>query len=227
MSGLRMLLAERGVAIIEVPHLLNMYRELQYDQIFHEHVGYHSLDSLVRLCAMHELTVFDVEHMWIHGGTVRAYITHTAADREVATSVAQTLDDEESAGILSRSGWERFGERATAQKRLLRQELTSLRDDGKMVVGYGASAKGQVMIQFCELDESLIRYVADKSTMKIGTLAPGSHIPIVSPERMRSDPVDVVVVFAWNFAREILEQEREMRERGVRFLHPIPEPHYL
>ena len=96
-----------------------------------------------------------------------------------------------------------------------------------MVVGYGASAKGQSMIQFCELDEGLVAYVADKSTMKIGTLAPGSHIPIVSPEQMRSDPVDVVVVFAWNFAREILKQEQEMRERGVRFLHPIPEPHYL
>ena len=96
-----------------------------------------------------------------------------------------------------------------------------------MVVGYGASGKGQSMIQFCELDVRLVRYVADKSTMKIGKLAPGSHIPIVSPEQMRADPVDVVVLFAWNFAAEILEQERALRTRGVRFLHPIPEPHFV
>ncbi len=226
-AGLGLLLGPQGTAVIEVPHLLNMYHELQYDQVFHEHIGYHSLDSIIRLCAMHELAVFDVEHIWIHGGTVRAYVTHAAGGRSPTPAVTEMLAEEQSAGILGLEVWQQFGDRAKTQKRLLRAELSSLREAGKMVVGYGASAKGQSMIQFCELDEGLVAYVADKSTMKIGTLAPGSHIPIVSPEQMRSDPVDVVVVFAWNFAREILEQEQEMRERGVKFLHPIPEPHYL
>ena len=226
-AGLRLLLATEGTAVIEVPHLLNMYRELQYDQVFHEHAGYHSLDSIVRLCGMHELVVFDVEHLWIHGGTIRAYVAHAAAGRQPAVAVAQVLAEEEATGILGLVAWKQFGERARTQKRLLRAELSSVRAAGKMVVGYGASAKGQSMIQFCELDEQLVRYVADKSTMKIGKLTPGSHIPIVSPERMRADPVNVVLVFAWNFAQEILEQESALRARGAQFLHPIPEPHYL
>lgn len=227
MTGVRVLLAPQGTAVIEVPHLLDLYRDLQYDQVFHEHIGYHSLDSIVRLCEMHELVVYDVEHQWIHGGSVRAYLTHASAGRQPAPAVEAMLGEERAAGILGRAAWQHFGERARTQRRLLRAELSSLRDAGKMVVGYGAAAKGMSMIQFCELGMSDIAYVADKSTMKIGKLAPGSHIPIVSPERMRADPVDVVVIFAWNFASEILEQERAMRNRGVRFLHPIPAPHYL
>jgi methylation protein EvaC len=171
--------------------------------------------------------VFDVEHPWVHGGTVRAYVAHASANRRPTPAVAEILAEEQAAGILSRQAWQDFGDRARTQKRLLRAELASLRDAGKMVVGYGAAAKGMSMIQFCDLDEQFVAYVADKSAMKIGKLAPGSHIPIVSPDRMHADPVDVVVVFAWNFAREILEQEQAMRDRGVRFLHPIPEPHYL
>jgi C-methyltransferase len=226
-TGIRLLLKPAGTAVIEVPHLLTTYRELQYDQVFHEHIGYHSLDSIVRLFAMHELQVVDVEHPWIHGGSLRVYAAHAAADRKPTPAVAAALAEEKAAGILDRAGWQKFGERVQTQKRLLRAELESLRAAGKMVVGYGASGKGQSMIQFCQLDQQLVRYVADKSTMKIGKLAPGSHIPIVSPEQMRADPVDVVLLFAWNFAREILEQEKALRQRGVQFLHPIPEPHYL
>ena len=226
-EGMRLLLAERGTVIIEVPHLLTTFRELQYDQVFHEHVGYHSLDSIVRLLAMHELSVFDVEKVWIHGGSLRVYAAHTSDKRQVTPAVAELLDEERAAGILDRDAWQQFRERAQRQKRLLRERLESFRDDGKMVVGYGASGKGQSMIQFCALDDQLIKYVADKSTMKIGKLTPGSHIPIVSADRMRADPVDVVLLFAWNFADEILEQERALRDRGVRFLHPIPEPHFL
>jgi SAM-dependent methyltransferase len=225
--GAALLLAPAGTFVVEVPHLLTTYRELQYDQVFHEHIGYHSLDSIVRLFAMHGLSVVDVEHPWIHGGSLRVYAAHASERRPAAPAVAAAIDEERAAGILDRAGWKAFGDRAREQKRLLRAELERLRAAGKMVVGYGASGKGQSMIQFCELDDRLVRYVADKSTMKIGTLAPGSHIPIVSPEQMRGDPVDVVLLFAWNFANEILEQERAMHARGVGFLHPIPEPHYL
>jgi SAM-dependent methyltransferase len=226
-TGVRLLLAPSGMAVIEVPHLLTMYRELQYDQVFHEHIGYHSLDSIIRLFDRHELKVVDVEHAWIHGGSVRVYAVHAASPRERTPAVERALAEEKAAGILDRQGWLQFGDRARTQKKLLRAELESLRASGKVVVGYGASGKGQSMIQFCELDTNLVRYVADKSTLKIGKLAPGSHIPIVSPEQMRAEHVDVVLLFAWNFAREILEQEQGLRQRGVRFLHPIPEPHYL
>jgi len=226
-GGLALLLKRSGFAVIEVPHLLTMYRELQYDQVFHEHIGYHSLDSIVRLFAMHDLQVFDVEAPWVHGGSLRIFAGHAAAGRRPSGSVERTLSEEQAAGILDCDSWRRFAGRVEKQKRLLRAELDSLRAARKLVVGYGASAKGQSMIQYCELDETLVRYIADKSAMKIGKKTPGSHIPVVAPEQMRADHVDVVLLFAWNFAEEILEQERDLRQRGVKFLHPIPEPHYL
>ena len=226
-AGIRRLLAPDGIAVVEVPHLLNLYRELQYDQVYHEHIGYHSLDSIVRLFERQRMNVFDVENASIHGGAIRAYIAHNGAGRRPSAAVKETLAAEEAAGILDLKAWETFGDRARHQRQLLRAELSRLRAAGQMVVGYGAAAKGQSMIQFCDLDGTVVPYIADKSLMKTGKFAPGSHIPIVSPQRMRSDPVNVVVLFAWNLAREILEQERDMRNRGVRFLHPLPEPHYL
>lgn len=226
-SGIRLLLADKGIAIIEVPHLLTTYNELQYDQVFHEHIGYHSLDSIIRLFRMHGLAVWDVEQTWIHGGTLRAYISHTAAGRCPSSAVADMLLTEKKSGILDSDGWKRFGDLARRQRHLLRQELTSLQSAGKTVIGYGASGKGQSMIQFCQLDSSLVRYIVDKSQSKIGKVTPGSHIPIVSPDLMRNDSVDVVLLFAWNFVDEILAQESAMVARGVRFLHPIPEPHYV
>jgi C-methyltransferase len=226
-AGMALLLKESGLGVIEVPHLLTMYQELQYDQVFHEHVGYHSLDSIVRLFGMHDLQVFDVEYSWLHGGSLRVYAGHARADRQPTRAVERTLAEERAAGILDLNRWKCFAERVRTQKRLLQAQLESLRAANKVVVGYGASAKGQSMIQYCELDDALVKYIADKSTMKIGKLTPGSHIAIVAPERMRADSVDVVLLFAWNFAAEVLEQEQSMYERGVRFLHPIPEPHYL
>ncbi|GMV19596.1 MAG: methyltransferase [Polyangiaceae bacterium] len=226
-DGVRTLLSPDGVAVIEVPHLLTTFEELQYDQVFHEHIGYHSLDSIVRLFGRYGLRVVDAEQVWIHGGSLRAYLAHEASVRRPASDVARVLEVEKSSGILSQAGWETFAARVLKQKRLLRDELERAKLNGLVTVGYGASGKGQSLIQFCELDSTLVKYIADKSSMKIGKWAPGSHIPIVSPETMRSDRVDIVVLFAWNFATEIVEQESAMRSGGARFLHPLPEPHFL
>lgn len=226
-DGVRTLLSSDGIAVIEVPHLLTTFEELQYDQVFHEHIGYHSLDSIVRLFGRYGLRVVDAEQVWIHGGSLRAYLAHESSDRQPTTDVARLLEVERSAGILSQAGWQSFASRVLRQKELLREELEQAKRNGLVTVGYGASGKGQSLIQFCELDSTLVKYIADKSSMKIGKWAPGSHIPIVSPETMRSERVDIVVLFAWNFAAEIVAQESAMQSGGTRFLHPLPEPHFL
>jgi SAM-dependent methyltransferase len=226
-EGLRALLSDDGVAVIEVPHLLTLFDELQYDQVFHEHIGYHSLDSICRLCERHGLRVVDVDTAWVHGGSIRAYVTLGSAGRGQTDAVGALLAKERDAGILAFEGWKGFADRVLTQKRLLRDELRRVTDGGGIAAGYGASGKGQSMIQFCELDGSLVKFIADKSTMKIGKLTPGSHIPIKSPEEMRAQRVDVLVLFAWNFADEVLRQESGLKAKGVRFLHPIPVPHYL
>lgn len=226
-AGIRVLLRKGGTAVVEFPHLLTTYRELQYDQVFHEHVGYHSLDSLLRLAAMHDLEVIDVDHAWIHGGSLRVYLSRADDGRVAAAAVQQALAEERAEGVLDMAAWRSFGDKVREQRKQLREELGQLRAAGKKVVGYGASGKGQSMIQFCQLGPDDVAFIADKSTMKIGKLAPGSHIPVVSPETMREYRPDVVVLFAWNFAKEIASQEKQLADSGTRFLHPLPSPHYL
>lgn len=224
--GIRLLLSDTGIAVIEVPHLLTTYRHLQYDQIFHEHIGYHSLDSIVNLFSMHKLCVWDVEQPWIHGGSLRVYVCHETKQQPRSEEVERVLNEERDAGIFDVKAWHDFAARVFKQKELLRRELHRLNSEGKTVIAYGASGKAQTMLQFCDLDSNIIRYVVDKSADKIGKLTPGSHIPIVAPETMRNDHVYTMLLLAWNFVDEILAQESVLISNGLRVLVPIPEPHY-
>ncbi len=226
-KGIKLLLAPNGTAVIEVPHLLTTFRDLQYDQVFHEHIGYHSLDSIMRLFQMYGLRVWDVETPWIHGGSLRAYVCNDNEHSKVRHSVSELLESERQSGILNSISWYEFADRVVTQRVLLRDELKKLKAAGKKVVGYGASGKGQCMIQYCGLDSDLISYIVDKSSNKIGKFTPGSHIPITSPDQLRAERIDVILLFAWNFADEIIRQQFELRENGVKFLHPIPKPHYI
>lgn len=224
-GGVRMLLKPGGTAVIECPALLPLYDELQYDQVYHEHIGFHSFDSIERLAAMHGMRAIDVDTVPLHGGSIRCYLVHQDDPRQPTERVHNMRSAEER--LLHAEAWREFGDRVREQKRLLQEELLRLRRDGKIVVGYGASGKGQALIQFCELDTNYVNYIVDKAPIKHGKWTPGSVIPIFDPSHMKTAGVDVLLLFSWNLAQEILEQERELHNRGVRFLHPIPVPHYL
>jgi len=224
-AGVRTLMKPGATAVIEFPHLLPMYDELQYDQVYHEHIGYHSLDSMQRLGEMHDLRVIDVEAVPLHGGSIRCYLGRADDPRPVSESVVKLLDQEQP--LLQPKAWADFGDRVREQKRLLVKELTNARARGEIVVGYGASGKGQALIQFCELNQSHVNYIVDKAPIKHGKWTPGSHIPIFDPSHMKEAGADILLLFSWNLAQEIIKQEQELRERGLRFLHPIPVPHYL
>jgi SAM-dependent methyltransferase len=225
--GFRTILRDSGTLVIEFPYLIPMFEQLQYDQVFHEHIGFHSLDSIVRLFSRHDLQVTRAEHHWVHGGSLRVFARPASGKHAVDASVREVLDQEERSGILTLEAWKRFGEKCHAQRRALVQHLRELRSRGVRVVGYGASGKGQTMIQFCQLTPEDIPVIADKSALKVGKFTPGSHIPICSVDEMRERKPEVIVLFAWNFAQEIVQQEKALREKGCRFLHPIPLPHYL
>jgi SAM-dependent methyltransferase len=226
-DGVRTLLKRGGTAVIEVPSLIPMFKELQYDQVYHEHIGYHSLDSIRRLGERHGLRLVHSERSPLHGGSIRAYLAHRSDVREAAACVNEMLDEEADEGVLHAASWMKFGDRVREQKRLLRAELEAVRARGDIVVGYGASGKGQSLIQFCELDERHVNYVVDKAPIKHGKFTPGSHIPIFDPAHMKTAGVDVLLLCSWNLAQEILAQEGELHMKGVQFLHPIPVPHYL
>lgn len=226
-EGIKTLLRPGGTAVIEVPALIPMFEELQYDQVYHEHIGYHSLDSIGKLAEIHQLRLVDAELSPLHGGSIRAYLAHQDDPRPLGAGAQDMLAEEARVGVLRSESWAAFGDRVREQKRLLRAELGAARERGEVVAGYGASGKGQAMIQFCELDSSLVQFIADKAPIKHGKWTPGSHIPIVDPSHMAEAGVNVLVLFSWNLAKEIVEQERELKAKGMRFLHPIPVPHYI
>lgn len=226
-SGVGTVLEREGFAVIEVPHLKTMFLERQYDQVFHEHLGYHSLDSVQKIFNAHGMEVFDVEEIWIHGGSIRVFLQNRGGPRAVTGRVGNVLEEEERLGIYELSAWQDFAEKARAHRDALLGDLRRLKAENRKVAIYGASGKGQSLLQFCGLDGSLIDYVVDKSAMKQNKWTPGTHLPIVSPARIYEERPDVLLLCAWNFAKEIVEQEKRFIEEGGRFLHPFPMPHYL
>ena len=227
MKGVKVLLSDDGFASIEFPQLKTTYQELQYDQVFHEHIGFHSLDSVVKLCELHGLEVFDAEELWIHGGSLRVFVQHDQGARDVNVSVDRLLHEEIELGLLEESSWFDFGERALAHRSALKNEIERLIAEDKKVIVYGASGKGQSLLQFCDINNKLIECVIDKSQMKQGKYTPGTHIPIYPPSHIPKSGADVILLCAWNFADEIMEQEADFMLKGGKFLHPVPNPHFL
>jgi hypothetical protein len=226
-EGIGVVLAAEGIGVIEVPHALTMFDELQYDQVFHEHIGYYTVDVLKALFDMHGLKVFHVEKVSMHGGSIRVYLARKTSARPVDASVQQVSGEERARGLETAASWRLFAQRVDQQKAALLDELRRLKAQGKRTAAYGASGKGQAMLQFCGIDGDLIDYVVDKSAWKQGKLTPGTHLPVYATERLQSDKPDVLLLSAWNFADEIRRQQNDYVAGGGRMLHPLPLPHYL
>jgi len=226
-DGIRIVLGSGGVGVVEVPHALTMYDQLQYDQVFHEHIGYYSVEVLIALFRMHDLKVVRVEEVAIHGGSVRVYLVHENAARQPDKSVEHIVGEERNRGLGGLTAWRQFAQQVKKQKAALLDELRAVKARGQRIAAYGASGKGQAMLQFCGVDGNLLEYVVDKSAWKQGKLTPGTHIPVYATERLASDRPDVLLLSAWNLAGEIRRQQDEYIQQGGRLLHPLPMPHYL
>lgn len=221
-SGLRRWLKAAGVAVIEAPYLKDTIDQTEFDQIYHEHLCYFSLTALKTLFADHALKIVDVEHLPIHGGSLRVYVTHADAPEAVQPSVAALLDEEREWGVARLDFYRNFGAKVAQLKTDLRNLLAGIKTAGHRIVVYGASAKGSTLLNYFGLGQETIDYVVDRSTVKQGLYTPGTHLQIVPPERLLADQPDYVLLLTWNFAAEILEQQAEYRRRGGRFILPIP-----
>ena len=226
-DGIRIVLAPDGVGVIEVPHAMTMFDQLQYDQVFHEHIGYYTVEVLKTLFAMHGLKVLRVEEIAIHGGSIRVYLARETSARCEDDSVQRVIDEEKKRGLGHLSAWIEFSKRVHRQKAALLEELGELKRDKLRIAAYGASGKGQAMLQFCGIDGRLLDYVVDKSQWKQGKLTPGTHIPVYPTHRLLSNRPDVLLLCAWNLADEIRRQQNDYVLQGGRMLHPLPLPHYL
>lgn len=224
LDGADAVLGPDGVVAIEVPYLVNLLEENQFDTIFHEHLSYYSLSTFRRLFAAHDMEVIDVHRANVHGGSIVVIASRTSAGRTAAPAVADLLALEERRGLTTERPYREFAERTRRVTTEVRELVRGLAAEGKRVAGYGAPSKGCTLLQMCGLGEGDLEFCSDTTPGKHGKVLPTTHIPVYSPEQAGENPPDYYLLLAWNYADDIIAKERGFLEQGGRFIVPIPEP---
>jgi len=223
-KGLKVLLKPTGVITMEFPHLLQLMQQNQFDTIYHEHFSYFSFLAVEKVFSRHGMKLFDVEELGTHGGSLRIYACH---DRDASKGMEQRAKElmlrEEIAGFNRLSHYLSFGAEVEATKRKLLSFLIEAKNSGKRVVGYGAPAKGNTLLNYCGVRSDLIDYTVDRSPHKQNHFLPGVHIPIYAPERIRQTRPDYVLILPWNLREEVMDQMAFVRDWNGKFVVPIPE----
>jgi hypothetical protein len=223
-AGLKILLGPAGVITIEFPHLHQTVVGNQFDQVYHEHFSYFSLFSAERIFAAHGLTLFDVEELPTHGGSIRIFGRHAEDESKPLTERLLALRAlEVAAGVDTLAYYSDFEEKVRETKRKLLEFLIKAKRAGKKVVGYGAPGKGNTLLNYCGIRTDFLDFTVDRNHHKHGKFTPGTHIPILHPDKIREARPDYVLILPWNLKTEIMGQLAYIREWGGRFVVPIPE----
>ncbi len=223
-AGMQLLLKPGGVITLEFPHLSRLVEGNQFDTIYHEHFSYFSFITVEKIFTAHGITLFDVETLSTHGGSIRIYGRHTAdgskpvGERVIAMRATETAD-----GVTDMAYYTAFAEQVKSTKRKLLNFLIEARMQGKTVAGYGAPGKGNTLLNYCGIRTDFIDYTVDRNPYKQGKFLPGTHIPIFCPEKIQETQPDYVLILPWNFKEEIMEQVSHIRAWGGKFVVPIPE----
>ena len=222
-KGFSKLLKANGVSTFEFPHLLNLIEKYQFDTIYHEHYSYLSFTTTCAILKSNGMTVFDVEEIKTHGGSLRVYAQRSDTGKQpVSKSVSELQKKENEIGISSLQFYEGFQKKAEHIKLEFLSFLTKTKQSDKKVVGYGAAAKGNTLVNFSGVGPDLLSYVVDKNIEKQGKYMPGSHIPIVEESRLKLDQPHYVVIFPWNIQHEVMEQLKYIQDWEGKFVTFIP-----
>jgi len=219
------LLDDQGFFVIEFPYLVTMLDEMLFDMIYHEHVSYIGVTALNFLMHRYDAHIFDVQKVSSHGGSLRVFICKQNAAYAIQPVVGELTDLEKKKGCLENVVYEKFAARVLNFKKNINTMVAQLRLEGKTICGYGAPAKATTIINFCGLTTKQIDYIVDDNPLKQGRYVPGGNIPIVPSAALEERPTDYILIFAWNFAKEIIGKIGHLRNRGTQFIVPLPDPH--
>ncbi|HEX9812420.1 MAG TPA: class I SAM-dependent methyltransferase [Burkholderiales bacterium] len=222
-GGMKVLLRPGGVITMEFPHLLRLMAENQFDTIYHEHFSYLSFFAVEQVFAAHGLTLFDVEELPTHGGSLRIYARHTEDTAKPQTERARALKQREiETGVNRLETYASFDAKVKETKRAVLDFLITAKRAGKTIVGYGAPGKGNTLLNYCGIRTDFLDYTVDRSPYKQGKFTPGTHIPIIEPEAIKRTKPDYLFLLPWNLKDEIMAQHSYIREWGGKFVVPIP-----
>ena len=221
-AGMKIVLKPQGVITMEFPHLQHLVEENQFDTIYHEHFSYFSFVTVERVFAQHGLQIFDVEEIPTHGGSLRIYARHAGQAGAPGERVTELAARERRLGFEKLDLYHAFSQRVQETKRLLLEFLVEAKRSGKKVVGYGAPAKGNTLLNYCGIRSDFLEFTVDRSPQKQGRFLPGTHIPVYAPERIDEVRPDYVMILPWNIKEEIMEQMARIRSWGGKFVVPIP-----
>jgi len=223
-KGMKIILNPDGIITIEFPHLMRLMKENQFDTIYHEHFSYFSFISVNRIFNEHGLKIFDVDELSTHGGSLRLYACHIEnTDRKIGQRVDALHQKEGAAGYDRLSHYLTFASKVNETKRGILSFLIEQKRQGKSLVGYGAPAKGNTLLNYCGIRNDFIDYTVDRSPHKQNLFLPGTHIPIFHPDKIEETRPDYLIIMPWNLKDEIVDQMAFIREWGGQFVTFIPE----